>query len=377
MADRSPDLSANAIATLVREIGELRRTAEGTLIDQAKLKSRYDDATAGLLTNDRFDPEAWKALPELQQTATAAKLSSLKNDLLGPWPGTEDGPADPHNLMHRQYASNRMIYALTAFALLGLLFDLFLIIHEWDTATGGNKTILDFCFLKPLFSCVEAKATPTPLPAARDSSTGTSNQTPSAASSATSATPSPSPEGADSVMSSPSVTSPAKSPVASPKPSPPPAATPPPSGDENKDNKAPSILTKSKVTEQAVLWMVVLLGALGGFLHLASSMANFVGNRQLLRSWVVYYILIPFQGAALAPVVYLLLRVGVLNPANSSGGHPTDALNLIGIYAFAAMTGLFSKKAIEMLATVFETVFRKSDTSDSLEKKGNPKKPGG
>jgi hypothetical protein len=115
--------------------------------------------------------------------------------------------------------------------------------------------------------------------------------------------------------------------------------------------------------------MVILLGALGGFLHLASSMANYVGNRQLLRSWTVYYILIPFQGAALAPLVYLLLRVGVLNPANPSGGGPTtQSLNLIGIYAFAALTGLFSKQAIETLADVFATIFKKVNAKDSLEK---------
>jgi hypothetical protein len=123
-------------------------------------------------------------------------------------------------------------------------------------------------------------------------------------------------------------------------------------------------------TEEAVLFMVILLGALGGFLHLASSMANYVGNRQLLRSWVVYYFLIPFQGAALAPIVYLLLRVGVLNPANTQPGSasPTASLNLIGIYAFAALTGLFSKQAIEMLAEVFSTIFKRVNAKDALEK---------
>jgi hypothetical protein len=99
-------------------------------------------------------------------------------------------------------------------------------------------------------------------------------------------------------------------------------------------------------------------------------MANYVGNRQLLRSWIIYYVLIPFQGAALAPVIYLLLRVGVLNPANppEGGASPTDSLNLIGIYAFAALTGLFSKQAIETLADVFATIFKKVNAKDSLDK---------
>src|SRR3954467_15706465 len=114
------NLSAEAVGTLVREIGELRRTAEGTLIDQAKLKARYDDATTGILTNDRFDRDAWKSLTEAQQTAVEAKLSSLKKDLLGPWPGT-DGPEDPRSFMHKDYASNNAIIVLTLLAILGLL----------------------------------------------------------------------------------------------------------------------------------------------------------------------------------------------------------------------------------------------------------------
>lgn len=77
----------------------------------------------------------------------------------------------------------------------------------------------------------------------------------------------------------------------------------------------------------------------------------------------------PFQGAALAPLIYLLLRVGVLNPANTTpSGRPTESLNLIGIYGFAALTGLFSKQAIEMMADVFSTIFKKVSTKDSLEK---------
>ena len=150
--------------------------------------------------------------------------------------------------------------------------------------------------------------------------------------------------------------------------------SPPANSSSTSPTQTPSTNTvelkgSDKPTEQTVLFMVMLLGGLGGFLRLASSMANYVGNRQLLRSWIIYYILTPFQGAALAPVVYLLLRVGVLNPANTTPGtsSPTDSLNLIGIYAFAALTGLFSKQAIEMMAEVFSTIFKKVSAKDALE----------
>jgi hypothetical protein len=115
--------------------------------------------------------------------------------------------------------------------------------------------------------------------------------------------------------------------------------------------------------EQTVLTMIVLMGALGGLLRLTSSFAKFVGNRQLYRSWVVYYLLMPFEGASLAPAVYLLLRVGVLSP---SGGGGTAQLNVFSLYAFAALTGLFAKNAIDMLADVFSIIFKKVQSKDSL-----------
>ena len=56
--------------------------------------------------------------------------------------------------------------------------------------------------------------------------------------------------------------------------------------------------------EASVLEMVVLLGALGGSLHLVGSLVKYVGNRQLKRSWLLYYFYTPVAGAALAPIVY-------------------------------------------------------------------------
>src|SRR5215469_9787471 len=108
--------------------------------------------------------------------------------------------------------------------------------------------------------------------------------------------------------------------------------------------------------EQDVLLMVILMGVLGGFLHLTSSLAMYVGNRHLMRSWVVYYLLMPVEGAALAVVLYLLLRVGVLSP---SSGTSTGSLNLVGIYGFSVLVGIFSKQALAMFGNVFNVVFTK------------------
>jgi hypothetical protein len=121
--------------------------------------------------------------------------------------------------------------------------------------------------------------------------------------------------------------------------------------------------------------MIILLGALGGFIHLCASLSQFVGNRALRTSWVLYYVFMPFEGAALAPLMVLLLRVGVLNmnaPATAQGQCATANLNLMGLYAFAGLTGLFSKQAIEKLATVFSKV----NASDSIQS-SNKQPPGG
>ncbi len=45
-------------------------------------------------------------------------------------------------------------------------------------------------------------------------------------------------------------------------------------------------LKESTATESSVLTMVALLGALGGSIHYLGSLVKFVGNRQLMRSWV-------------------------------------------------------------------------------------------
>jgi hypothetical protein len=48
-------------------------------------------------------------------------------------------------------------------------------------------------------------------------------------------------------------------------------------------------------SEREVLWMVVLMGSLGGCLHWTSSLAQYIGNAQLFRRWIPYYLLMPFE----------------------------------------------------------------------------------
>ena len=127
------------------------------------------------------------------------------------------------------------------------------------------------------------------------------------------------------------------------------------------------VATSAEATEGDVLRMVVLMGALGGAIHWMSSLANYIGNGNLFRRWIPYYLLAPFQGAALAMLVYLLLRVGVLAPPSSAAhtGGPAHSLNLLGLYAFSGLTGLFAKQAIEKLRDVFSVIFKRIEAKDA------------
>jgi hypothetical protein len=129
--------------------------------------------------------------------------------------------------------------------------------------------------------------------------------------------------------------------------------------------------TSKSASESELLRMVILMGALGGLIHWMSSLASFIGNGNFYGRWTSYYLLAPFQGSALALLVYLLLRVGVLSPANGSSS--AENLNLLGLYAFSAMAGLFAKQAIEMLRDVFVVIFKKVGAKDA----GSPKRPVG
>jgi hypothetical protein len=117
--------------------------------------------------------------------------------------------------------------------------------------------------------------------------------------------------------------------------------------------------------DSALLLLVILAGALGSFVHVATSFSTFVGNQRFELSWTWWYALRPLIGAALALLVYLALRGGVLS-AQAGGG----AVNPYGIAALASLVGLFSKQAADKLREVFETMFRTSEGMGDDERTG-------
>ncbi|WP_242905570.1 IPT/TIG domain-containing protein [Actinomadura terrae] len=108
-----------------------------------------------------------------------------------------------------------------------------------------------------------------------------------------------------------------------------------------------------RLTREASLFVVVMAaGALGAIVHALRSLYWYVGNRALRRSWLMMYLFLPFVGALLGLVVYLVLRGGLTSPVGGSA-----EINPYGVTAIAALVGLFSQQTAEKLRTVFATLF--------------------
>jgi hypothetical protein len=113
-----------------------------------------------------------------------------------------------------------------------------------------------------------------------------------------------------------------------------------------------------------LLLLVVATGALGALIHATSSLADYIGNRQLSISWVWWLLLRIPVGIALALVMYLLIRGGLIIP----NGSTEPQINPYGTAGLAALVGMFAKQATDKLADVFDTLFK----SDRDKARGEP-----
>lgn len=115
--------------------------------------------------------------------------------------------------------------------------------------------------------------------------------------------------------------------------------------------------------ETRYLLIVVVAGALGSYIHLATSFADYVGNRRLVGSWGWWYVLRPFIGTALAVIVYFVVRGGLITGSSGAG-----SLSPYGVAAIAGLSGMFSKQATDKLREVFENLFKAEKPPDRVDK---------
>jgi hypothetical protein len=108
--------------------------------------------------------------------------------------------------------------------------------------------------------------------------------------------------------------------------------------------------------EISLILIVIAAGGLGSFIHGATSLISYVGNRKTVKSWTWWYILRPFIGSALALIFYFAIRGGFLSV--SAG---VEAVSHFGVAATAGIVGMFSKEATDKLHEVFVALFRPKD----------------
>jgi len=124
-------------------------------------------------------------------------------------------------------------------------------------------------------------------------------------------------------------------------------------GNGNYEFDKVTLLGTEILSENRLILIVMLTGAMGSYVHAATSFVTYIGNRNLIHSWTWWYILRPFIGMALALTFYFVIRGGLL--ASSTGA---NNVNLFGMAAVAALAGMFSKQATEKLREVFDNLFK-------------------
>lgn len=115
--------------------------------------------------------------------------------------------------------------------------------------------------------------------------------------------------------------------------------------------------------ERTYLLIALVAGALGSYIHLATSFADFVGNRQLVASWLWWYALRPFIGMALAVITYFVVRGGLILPTANA-----ESLSPHGVAAIGALAGMFSKQATDKLREVFENLFKTEKPTKRIDR---------
>lgn len=124
---------------------------------------------------------------------------------------------------------------------------------------------------------------------------------------------------------------------------------------------------REKVPAQQMLPLIAVFGALGGYINCLQSFGRYVGNRQLLRSWTVYYLVFPLKGAGLALLVFLFLKMGIVTI--QLGDKAIKGLDTVGYCLIAGMSGLFANHAVEMLGSLLAIIFKPVTGKDELRDK--------
>lgn len=116
-------------------------------------------------------------------------------------------------------------------------------------------------------------------------------------------------------------------------------------------------------SELRLVFIAAFMGALGSLVHAMTSFATYIGNRQFIKSWILWFILRPFIGMPLALVFYFVIRGGFFALSTDA-----EAVSTFGIAGLAGLVGMFSKQAIDKLREVFEDFFKTTRPDERIDK---------
>jgi hypothetical protein len=105
-----------------------------------------------------------------------------------------------------------------------------------------------------------------------------------------------------------------------------------------------------------LLLIVIFTGALGSLIHALRSVSWYVGNRELVWSWLATYVTLPFVGAALSLIFYVVIRGGFFSPQTT-----VQQTSPFGFAAMAGLVGMFTPEAILKLKEVAGTLLAKPE----------------
>lgn len=106
--------------------------------------------------------------------------------------------------------------------------------------------------------------------------------------------------------------------------------------------------------EVRLIFIVAMAGALGSLVHALRSLYWYIGNRELVFSWLAKYILLPFVGTTLGLVFYFVIRGGFFSPEAT-----IEQTSPFGFAALSGLVGMFSEQAVLKLKEVAETLLAK------------------
>src|SRR5690606_25076617 len=109
--------------------------------------------------------------------------------------------------------------------------------------------------------------------------------------------------------------------------------------------------------------IAMIAGALGAFVHIATSFASYAGNRSLTSSWVWWFLLRPPGGAALALMACFVVRSGPL----LAGGRGTSTPPFC-IAARSGIVGCTAKQIVDRLRTVSDSAFNTDPATARIDK---------